>query len=366
MRNNNKFGTFETVSLLINAICARVFLNFPRNIIENSGTAAWIQIIYVSIIAVIFFTIIQRLYLDFENKNIIEIAELAGGSAGRVIVGMIMILLLLYICPVILREYAENMKIIALSASPISFVIMFFVAGMIWGAYFGIEAIARFHAIMAPCITVTFLFLILAVAPNYDFTNIFPILGNGADKIFGKGFFAVSTYAPLLYLFFLAPFVKTHKIFKRSGYIALMLCFFILFTATLAYSVVLSYPISTQYFLPMYQLARLINYGRFFQRIESVFMLAWALTGVAYLSIILFFIVYCFKITFNLDYHKPLIFPFSVIIVTLSLLPENLLQAINLETKYYSYFSWAITFGVTIITLVIAKARGKTVKKEDG
>lgn len=364
MENKITFGSFETITLLINAITARIFLNVPRPVIENAGTAGWIATIYISILALLLFIVIEKLYSNFQGKDIIEIAQIAGGGFGRVVVGVIIMLLLLYISSIILREYTENMKIIALPTSPISFVTMFFLAGMTCGAYLGIETIVRFHALVVPIIAITYMFLILAVAPYYDFTNLFPLLGNGINTIFIKGFFSVSTFAPMLYLFLVPPFLKTHKIFKKSGYIAWAISSFFLISAALVYSIVIPYPTNLENFLPMFQLARLINYGRFFQRIESVFMLAWAATALMYLSVILFFLLYVFKKTFNLDYYEPLLIPFTVIIYTLSLVPPNLMTAIELETKYYSYFSWFVTFIITILVLMIAKAKSIISNKE--
>lgn len=353
------FGVWEASALLINSLCVRIFLNYPRSVMESAGTAGWIETTYVTILAFVLFFIIEKLYSKFQGKDLLDISELIGGNIVRIIVGLLIASILLYTCSLILREYSENMKIISLMSSPISYVTLFFIVGMVTGAYAGLEAIVRFHAIAVPVISVASISILMGVLPFFDSTRFFPILGNGFNSIFISGFFSLSMYAPLIYLFLLPPFLKTHKAFKTSGYIGLGISAFFLIFAAVVYTGVYPYPTSLEFFLPTYQLARMMNFGRFFQRLESIFFLVWALTALMYLSIILYFITYLFKKALKLEHRKPLIIPFAIIIFSSSLLPPNLMTAITFGTKYYSYFTWAIAFALPIILLWIANVKKK-------
>jgi spore germination protein (amino acid permease) len=357
MESDITFGGWEAIALVINAICARIFLNFPRTVAEDAGTAGWLETIYFSILAFLLFYLIARLYARFNREDMLDIGELAGGETGRIIIGLLFLGLILSAGALILREYAENMKVIFLTDSPLGFVMMFFAVAMVDACFLGLEAIVRFVAVAVPIITVGFLFIILMVAPYYDLTNLLPVLGNGLYGIFGKGFFRLSTYSPLIYLFLIPPFLKDQKSFRRIGYTALGVSALLLLASSLAYSLVYSYPTSLESFLPFFQLARLINYGRFFQRLESVFVLTFAISAMQYLGVILFFAVHVFKKTFRLEYHRPLILPFAVIMFSLAFFPSNLMTAIDLETKTYTVFAWGITFILPIIFLLLARLR---------
>ena len=357
MASDITFGGWEAIALIINAICARIFLNFPREVAEDAGAAGWLEIIYFSILAFILFYLIARLYARFNRKDLLDIAELAGGATGRIIGGLLILGLILFVGALILREYTENMKVISLTDSPLGFVMMFFAVAMVAACFLGLEAIVRFIAVSVPILAVGFLFIVLMVAPYYDSTHLLPVLGNGLDGIFGKGFFGLSTYSPLVYLFLIPPFLKDQKSFRRIGYTAIGVSVLLLLASSLAYSLVYSYPTSLESFLPVFQLARLINYGRFFQRLESVFVISFAIAAMQYLGVILFFAVHVFKKTFKLEYHRPLILPFAVILFGLAFLPSNLMTAINLETKTYRTFAWGITFILPISLLLLARLR---------
>lgn len=357
------FGRWEGVSLLILAMCTQIFVNMPRSVAEAAGTAGWLLTVYVSLIAFILLLVITRMYSRFEGMDLLDISEYAIGNIGRIIVGSIIYLYLMFIISVVLREYSENVKIIDLTESPISFVTMFYAVGMIVGAYAGIEAIARLAAIGVPVITVGYVIIAVSVSQHSDFSRIMPILGLGPNKIFVEGLSKVSIFSGLLALFLIAPFLKTRDSFKRVGYIGLGLSAVFLTLSALVYLLVYPYPTALENFLPMYQLARLVSYGRFFQRIESLFMIVWVTAALLYLSFALFLAVYLFSKTFKLKYYRPLIIPFAIITYTLSLLPPNLVTAISLETSVFRNLAWMVTYGLTILLLVIANMVKKEAKK---
>ncbi|KNY28819.1 GerAB/ArcD/ProY family transporter [Pseudobacteroides cellulosolvens] len=353
------FGNWEVVTILINVICTKIFLNYPRMATEQGGTAGWIFTIYVSLLAFLGFYIIQRLYKPMEGKDLIDIGEHVGGGTIRILVGVTVMFFLIYVTTVYLRTFSENMKLVALTNSPLSFVELFFLVCMVAGAYFGLEAIARLHAIAVPAIAIGFLIILVGVSNYVDFSQLLPIMGEGAYKIFGDGAMKVSIFAELLLLFLMAPYIRTNKNFKVSGFWALGFSSFFLFISALIFITVLPVPLALERTIPIFHLARLINYGRFFQRIESVFIIIWAAASLLFVTVNFYFILHTFKKTFKLEYYKPLILPFAILIMTISFLPDNLVDAVKLEVNYFRNWAWTVTFGMTIILLLIARARKK-------
>lgn len=363
MKNKIVIGRFEATTVTVTLITTQLFLNYPRIMMESAWTAAWILSLYLGILSFVIFVIIAKLYSNFDGKDIIEIGEYIGGNIGRIITGLLVLVLLLSIMPLILREFSENMKIISLPTTPISLVTFFFLAGVVMGAYLGLEAIARFSAIAVPIIAIGFIVIILGSSQYFDISRITPVLGNGPNEIFGKNITKVSIYAGLISPILLYPYIKTHKNFKTVGYWSIIISTLFFTTGVLAFSLVYQYPTGTESFLPIYQLARLVDYGSFFQRIESIFVLVWATSALLHLSILMFLTVHVFKKTFKLEYHKPLIFPFAIILYTLSLMLHNLMSSIELETKYYGNYAWNLVFLMPILVLAIAQLKKKRAKK---
>lgn len=351
---------FWTIS---NAMSLPVLLNYPRSAAEMAGTAGWISSAYISVLALILFSLIMKLYKKFEGKDLLDLGEYIGGGFGRGIIGIILIVYITFITAVILREFAEDMKVVILGVSPISFVLLFFLIGMIVGAYAGVESIFRLGAVAVPLILIGYIVIIVGVAPYYKLENMMPLLGSGPYDIFVKGLPRVSAFSALIILFIYFPFIKSHNNVKQAGIWSIGFTACNLISSAMAFSLVYPFPVTKESFLPIFQLARLINYGRFFQRVESIFVLIWAMAALLYLSLHFYSILFVIKKTFRLQYYKPLIIPYAILIFSLSLLPRNLMSSIDLETEYFRNYAWLVTFGMTFALLLIALAVKKARRK---
>lgn len=364
MNNKIVFGSFETISALTILINTQLLLNFPRIMMEAVGTAGWILVLYITIITFIIFAFITRLYAKFEGMDLIDIGEHVAGTYGRIITGLISILLPASVSFITLRQFAESVKIISLPLSPINFVTVFFIVCMIAGAYSGIESIVRLCAVVQPIALSASLIIFAASTQYFDASRITPLLGNGIYEIFAAGLTKISAYSGMFALFFIAPFIKSVKNFKAIGYTTIILSFVFMLMSVLAFSLTFQYPTGTESVLPLFKLSRLISYGRFFQRVEAIFILTWSLVAMLYLSITLFLTVHIFKKTFRLKYYRPLIMPFAVIIFTLSLMPLNLIETIEMEARYLRTYSWIVVFLFPVLLLFIANIV-KTKRRED-
>lgn len=365
MSNKITFGKMETTAILMNSMGLPLFLGFARTMTEMAGTAGWILCIYITLVACFFFYIISRLYKPFTGMDPVDLGGYVGGTVGRILVGSILLVHITYISAMVLREFGEYMKLVAFTVSPISFVLLFFLVGMAAGTYKGIEAIARSHAIMVPIIAGGVIIIMISVAPQLNVLNVLPVLGSGPEAIFEKGFFKVSSFSALLNLFILFPFIKSYDDFKFSGYAGLLLTGFFMASITFVYIAAVSYPLSTEMLLPIHYLSRLIGVGRFFQRIESLFMLMWVSSALLYLSVAFFTLVYVFQKTFKLVHHKPLIIQLTIFVYTISLLPANVMEVVEVYVRIFRTYAWLVTFLLTIILLILARfARHKEKRRE--
>lgn len=357
MEEKARICNFEAFCLLLNMICAKIVLDFPRVVSEDVGSAAWIMIFLDTVVVFIFFKIIARLYDNFSGKDLIDISEIALKKVGKIIVGVILVIQFMYMTSITLREFAEDIKVISLTITPISVVITLFCIAMVVGAYLGIGTICRVYALVVPILTASLTMILLLNSPRFDISKLSPWLGLGIETILKKGLTSLSHFSEIIVILLIAPFLNNKKSFAGIGRWGIILSGFFLAMSTTCYLLVYQYPTSTEFFLPMYQMARTISFGRFFTRIESAFIFIWVLTAFLYLSSSLYFITYIFQRIFNLKYRRPLITPFIVLLFTLSILPENLYSTLQIEMQVYSRFSWIIAIILPTILIAIASLR---------
>lgn len=363
--NRTTFGKWETINLLIDLICTKCIIYYVRMLNHHAATASWIMSLYLSLVIIIVFAVLISLYKKFEGKDIIEISETAGGKPLKIIVGMIITVVLLFLAMSTMREFSEEIKTISLPASPLLFIMMLFLIGAIVGSLLGIEAIIRYHAIMVPVITAIYLLIIIGVILHMDINNIYPILGSGAKSIFVDGLLKISVYGELLILFLLPPFIKSYNSLRSSGFTALIISSFILGISALAYTMVVPYPKNLQSFLPIYQLTKLVRLGRSFQRIEAAFVFIWAMIVMLYVTTIFYFMIYAFSRTMGLKYVRPLILPFALILLSVSFIPEGLSDVVRIEEMVMNSWLWIFIFAAVGLILLIASLRSKKRRHED-
>lgn len=336
----------ELTIILVNVIVTKMALMFPRTIISNSGNAAWIQALYNIAVAFVLFFFISKIYRG--KKNVIELAEMSGGKPLKIIVGLLVFISLVTNYASIIRIFPETIKLVLLQDFNVEFITVTFMAAIGIGAFIGIESIARVNYLFMPLIGGVYVLLLMCLVPYYNINNLLPLLGNGAGKIFGNGFNTLSIFSDVLILNIFLPYYKNNSEAQKSGRRAIFISSAIVIAILLAYCLVYPYPVSREFMIPIYQLARIIHLSTFFSRFEAIFQFAWSVMLFLYSAIYVYAICYVWQITFGLKYYKPLIFPIVIINGALALLPDSIIQLI-INEKWENVVVYPITFLLPII-----------------
>ena len=106
--------------------------------------------------------------------------------------------------------------------------------------------------------------------------------------------------------------------------------------------------------MPLYSAATYIEFGSFFQRLESVFLLIWMLVFACYLSIISKFTIHIIRKITNIKDFKPIIYPICLCMLGVALFPKNYALAKFYETSIYPYFMIGIVCIASILILLLA------------
>ena len=341
----------ELTTVLINVITAKMVLMVPKLFIENSANAAWLQLTVNCVFVFFLYWIIFHVYRG--RKNIIALAEMAGGKPLKIITGVIVFSFLMVNYSSIVMAFPDTVKIVLLQDFNIKAIVIVFEIIIAIGAYVGIEALSKVTYIYMPFMGAVLTVFLIFLIPYYHFYNILPIFGNGYLKLFLKGFNSISIFSDMLILNILMPYYSNAMESKKSGMRAIMISSAVIISIMTVYCLVVPYPVSEDFTLPVYQLARMVHLGSFFSRFEAVFEFAWSILMLMYSSIYVFVMCYVWQITFNLKYYRPLIFPVIFISVWAeSLLDENVVNII-----------YPVAF---VIPLIFAFVSTKFVRRDGG
>lgn len=336
----------KITSLIINAIVVKMLLTYPRNIVLNSGNAAWIQVLYNIIVVLLIFMLTVVLYKS--KRNIIEAAEICGGKILKIIVGIITGAILTANYIPILRVFPETIQVILLQDVRFDVIMLVFVTASIIGAYMGIESISTIHYLFLPIAGIVMLAFLILLAPYYDLDNLFPILGNGAKSIMLNGINSISVFSDIILLNILLPYTKNYGEMKTIGFRSIIIGGAVTVLIMLAYCAVYPYPQSESFILPVYQLTRVIHLSSFFSRFETFLQFIWSILMLLYSSFYLFILSYVWQITFNMKFNKPLIVPIAICIFGLSASQGSIIDSSN-SFNIFNYIIYPFAFLLPII-----------------
>lgn len=153
------------------------------------------------------------------------------------------------------------------------------------------------------------------------------------------------------------PMLKDYKKFKTISIISIITSSIYLLLSVASMLLVFSYVSGTDQTMAIYSLTRTIEYGRFFQRTDALFILIWILLVLSYLSIVIALCLNIFKKISNISNGKAMIFSFITIIFGVGLFAGNVADGKFIQETVYKYFNIGLVFVVSFIILLIANVK---------
>ncbi len=357
--NATKIGSIEAIFFVLIVITNKIILNIPKTIISSCGTSAWINVIFISIFAILFTLLIVKLFKRFESYDIFDISKYLGGNFLKNLCAIGYLFIFILVSAIMLRDFSENLKLIYYSKSPLIFIMLFFIIGAVIGNKLGFKAIVKTNLLIMPIVIISILVILLASLKNMVPQRLLPILGNGINKTFISGFSNIFSYSGLTYLFLLMPYLKDSKKFKKISIISIIISSIYLFLSVICLLLASPYITVTNEPMSLYILTRSLEFGKFFQRTDALFILLFIMSCLSYLTISLLLILNIFKKMTNIEDSKAMCYCFATLILGLALIPNNIAQEQTIQYEIFKYFILYFVFGFSTIILIFANRKKK-------
>ena len=358
MIKEGKFGPMEAICLMTIAISGKVFFTSPARVVSIVGTAGWMMSIISASTTILFFIFAYLLAKRFSDKDLVEIFEETLGKPLGFIFSISICIATMYIASIRIREFSEVLKTYTLPKSPPSFIVGIFIIGILVLSHLGLESIARLAKLLSYSLAMGLILVLALSYKNYEVYRLFPILGYGVKPIVKNGILRSSAYFEIVFILFFAKSLQGTKYIKKVGFTSLILSGIIITTCLLAFSLTFPYYTALEVTSPMYQLTTLIDYGRFLQRVDPVFLFIWTFSTFISVALLFYVILSIYCKVFRIPDMRPCLIPTGVILFTLCMLPEDiatLFKMIQLQRNY----SWLIFYAPILLTFFVALIRKK-------
>ncbi len=357
--SSSKISTLDAIMLVLTVVVTHTILSLPRNILVSTDSASILNIIYVGIIVIFIGYFIYRLLKTFPSADIIDISEYLGGRLLKTIIGIIFIAYFLITSSILLRNFCESVKIIYYPMTNITYIVLLFVIAICAANRLDFSASLKTNALIIPLVLGSIIFLFFSNMNQFTPQRMFPIFGKGLFDTFILGLTNLASFGGIVFLYFLPPLLNKPEDMKKITLISIGISaiYLVLCVATLLF--MFSFFLDTNEITPLYNATRYIEFGNFFQRLESVFLLIWILAFACYLSIISKFSMRIFQKITNIENKKALIDIFGLLIFGISIFPKNYAISNMFETKVYPNLVIGLVFVLSISILILANLRKK-------
>ncbi len=284
----------------------------------------------------------------------------------KIIMGIFYIFLLILVPMFVIKNFSETLQLIYFRTSPLIYIVLFFLVSSTITNKFSIKVLAKANLIIIPIVFLSIIVILLSSIKDFTPQRIFPILGYGANETFLMGLSNLFSYSGICYLLFLNPFINKTTEFKKISIISIIISGIYLFLSVTCILLSLSFTFKSGESFSLYLLTRNLEYGRFIQRIDAVFILIWIISTISYISIAIYFCIYVFKKITKISDSSSINYTINLLILGLLILPSNFATLNNIIGKIFKYSSLILIFGISILILISANIKLGIINKKKG
>lgn len=357
MIKTGSFGPAEAIILLAISNIARMFLPYPGILTETGASAAWMMPLGGLAIALAGFYLMYLVLKKNPGQTVIEITEQAFGSVVGILFNLVTVGFFIAVGALFAREFAEAIIVAALPRVPVSVISLAYLGMGVLGAYLGVEALARTARLSYPYIFGGILLLLLALIPKWDVSGLFPLFGNGPINVFGLGTLSTAGVTEIIFAAVIIQSTGGIQSFRLIGYRSMLLGFSALIAVLLVMNLSFHWGSMAEITLPFYQMARNIYLGRFFQRVESVFVIIWSIVAFIKIAVTLYGGAVALTRTLKLPDYRPLLWPLILIMFMLSLLSPDLPTTVKLDADWLRIYALIPNYLLPLLILAVFSLR---------
>lgn len=348
---NTRIGKPEAISLILTIMINHAIFNISKAIISSTASSALLNTIYVSIIALILSYIIYVLLKKFPTFDILDISNFLGGKILKTIVAILFFAYFIFFSATLLKNFVYALQIIYYPNTNTFFIVITFLIAAVFVCDLKYNAIYRSNLLTIPLVLISILVLFFGNTGRFTFQNIFPLLGNGITETFFYGLSNLFAFQGLLYILFLPPNLKDVTELRKIAVFSILFSALYLITSVSIILLLFDIEVTNTLLMPLYSAVRYIEFGTFFQRLDSVFILTWIISFVSYLSITINICCNIFKKVTTIKSNK-----FSTILVAFLMLVVTFFSTTYAISTFFAEivykYAFFIMLGISLLILL--------------
>jgi spore germination protein KB len=257
-----------------------------------------------------------------------------------------------------LSEGSFFIHILLLGLTPVAILDMMLVVAAIYGAYLGVECIARQNGLASTAWMLSLLLLCALAARDMNFSNLKPVLENGLMPILRAGVFHSSFWGDAFILLLLFPYLNQKKEALKTGLLYLSSIMIIAGMVTAVNEGIFGDLVTAHLVFPFETMVRYISVGGFIERLESIFMLVFIAAIILKLAVFYHAAAIAASSTLGLKSYRLTLIPIALITVILrEVLFPSYLKLVTFLFHSFPIYAAVVQFAIPALVLLVAVLR---------
>lgn len=353
MLEEGKISTRQFTLMLYCILATSFFYNMPQIKIAHLKQDVWL-IILVSWasdagLAIIFYILGQR----YPNQTMVQYSETILGSWIGKLVGLSFVLVFFTGAIMFLADISYFLSITLMPETPI---IVFYLVILLVSAYAvnaGLEVIARLSEIIGPIMILSLLVVFFLNLNQVELGRLLPMFQHSTLEVLKESLRTTSTFGLCIIMGMIMAYHNIPKEALKAKLTAITIGTFLAIMMLLELISILSVNMGSVEIYPIFRLAKYIEIGDFFERIEPLMVVFWVAGTFIATTILYYNSVLGLAQILKLPRYQPLT-PFvgGAILLTSILGFDNVTKLNLFIEKIFPY--WALNVEVLLMLLLFA------------
>ena len=359
--DNSKLENIEAIAFLCIISINSMILSTSQELIRTCSSASLITALVIGILAIIAVIIFCSLSKNFSGQGLLDITDFLGGKPLKFIIGFIFIAYFILRASLFLKKICDCLQIVYYPMTNILFIALLFCIATGMVLHLKNNSLFKFSVLILPVILASIFLIFIGNGKNFNFQNIFPILGNGVKSTFISGLSNIYAFYGIAYLLFIPNKLKHPEKMQKIALISIIISALFLLISSANILFLFGEKSSNTDFFPLYISVRSIEFGTFFERLDSMFMLLCILAFIPVLSLNAYVVLDIFKNITNISNSQPVIFAYLLTILGIMMCYKLNSTILFFETTLSKIL--LIIFGIILpfIILILANIKKKIV-----
>jgi spore germination protein KB len=366
--DNGRISSVQLLLLLFILEASTGILYAPAKMAELAGRDSWLAASVVpTLYALLVVGVVIALARRFPFKVLTEyLPEVVGKIPGKLLAAAYAAFFI-HITSVVLNEGSSFIHIAFLPETPVTVLDIVWAGVAIYGAYLGIECIARQNELVWPALAVSFFLTLILAARNLNIGNLKPVLENGLLPVIRGGILLAPWRGYVFLILMLFPYLNQKQEALKTTLLHLVLISLTAFCGMFVIIGVFGDLVTAHLVFPYFELVRYISLAHIIERLEILVVIIWVASVVVKLAVFYHSAGIATASTLGLKNYRTTLLPIAIITVILSrVLYGNYLKLDTFLFKTYPIYAPVVELAVPALILLIAVIRKKSGSEASG